>query len=418
MKNLIKIIINDFCGGRYPAGLFNLDKDLWTAEGVKQAAETGADFLVSVASSEPLLSLCKKYNLGIISNSNVPGWWGGDGSNAGKYAEKNPPEKIAGIAETAGNVWGDYLADEPNSKDFKEIDRAVKQYAKLYPGKLPFINLYPNYGKDFRAKEDEITFQLGNKTYAEHIDQYVRDIDLPYVCFDFYPFTGVFSGFLENLDIVAKACKKTGKDMWVIIQTGAWTPEEMLSGFQIDWQVYMSMAFGAKAIMAACYSKGWWDETTSCVNKKGEKNNTYNYVRDIFSILHSPFGNEFLKYEYQYTIACGDLESSDAKIKPQLVKLYESGKQRELPEIKIKADKAVIAGYFKNNDNCAVMLVNAHNPFDNEAVAGVKLETAGNKKITVYGNKNHIKTGGDTEKIPAVDLKIPAGQGVFITITR
>jgi len=386
-------LINDLNENRYPAGLFYLNKELWTDEGIQNAADTGADFIVSAESSEPLLSLCEKYKLGIISNSNMKGWWGGDGSNAGKYAEHMPIGKIDELKKSPRIVWGDYIVDEPNSKDFLHINKVVKKYTERFPDKLPFVNLYPNYGKNHEATDDEIITQLGNQTYAEHITQYVNEIDLPYICFDFYPFTRVFTGYVENLRIVADACVKSGKEMWVIIQTGAWNPDQMLSEFQIDWQVYMAMAFGARAIMGACYSKGWWDESTSCVNSKGEKNATYEYIKNIFSILHSSVGTEFLKYKYIGTTACGDIGSAEKRIKPQLEKLIIKPSLKEMhrdfPDIEINSDKAVITGYFKNEDGWAAMIVNTHNPFDSAVCANVKIGT--NEMKIMSGQAEFVK---------------------------
>jgi hypothetical protein len=374
---MVKLI--DLCKGRYPVGLFSFDKELWTDEGVKQAAETGADFFMAVKSEDILLGLCEKYNLGVISNSNIPLWWGGDGDNAGGYAKKMPIEKLDELKKISESsaLWGDYPVDEPNSKDFKHIDKVVKHYEKLFPEKLPFINLYPNYASIPKNTAEETVSQLGNMSYAEHIDQYVREIDLPYICFDYYPYTGanVFSTYLENLDIVAKACRKSKREMWVIIQTGAWKAEDILDAYQLDWQVYMCLAYGARSIIHAGYSKVWWDETTSCVNLKGEKNVTYEYAKNINSVLHSDLGTEFLKYDYLYTGIYGDIDSSDERIKHQLIKQLQSEKPDGLPDIKIKSDKAVAAGYFVKKDGYAVMVVNTHNPFDPSVFANVKIES-------------------------------------------
>ena len=374
--------LTDLCNGRYPVGLFAFDRELWTDEGVKQAAETNADFFMSVASSEPFVSLCEKYNLGIISNSNIPGWWGGDGENAGNYENHLIIDKLEEIKKDypkSPAVWGDYPVDEPNSKDFKHINKIIKRYIELFPDKIPFINLYPNYASIPKNTGEEVISQLGNATYSEHIDQYVREIELPYICFDYYPFTGknVFATYLENLDIVSRACKKSDREMWVIIQTGAWKAEEILDAYQLEWQVYLCLAYGARAIIHAGYSKVWWDETTSCVNTKGEKNVTYEYVKNINSVLHSDFGSEFLKYDYIYTEAYGDINSADERIRTQLKKQNKNEKPSDLPDIKIDSDKAVVAGYFKKPGGFAVMVVNSHNPFDkSESItANIKLET-------------------------------------------
>ncbi|MCL2813192.1 MAG: hypothetical protein FWD23_01185 [Oscillospiraceae bacterium] len=405
--------LTDLCRGRYPAGLFYFSRELWTDEGVKQAAETGADFIMAVESPEPLTDLCEKYNLGIISTSNItPMWWGGDGDNAGGYAAHFPVERLDEIQKTypeSPAVWGDYPVDEPNSKDFAHIDKVVKRYTELFPDKLPFINLYPNYASIPKNTGEEVVSQLGNFSYAEHIDQYVREVGLPYICFDYYPFTGVFSTYLENLDIVARACKSSKKEMWVIIQTGAWKAEAALEAHQLDWQVYLCLAYGAKAIIHASYSKGWWDESTSCVNLKGEKNPIYEYAKRINSVLHSLLGSEFLKYEYLHTGVCGDIASSDERIRSQLSKQAGVEKPSGLPDITIEADRAVVAGYFKKSDGFAVMLTNSHNPFDKSVPAKLKLKAPGCKKINIYGAQ---QSSADAE---SAEFRLESGQGAFVT---
>ena len=418
MSNLV-----DLCKGRYPVGLFYFTKDLHTDEGVKQAAETNADFFVAVESSEQFLNLCEKYNMGIISTSNIQMWWGGDGDNAGGYANQLPVEKLDEIKKVYPNssaLWGDYPVDEPNSKDFKHIDKIIKRYKELFPGKLPFINLYPNYASIPKNTGEEVVSQLGNMSYSEHIDQYVREIDLPYICFDYYPFTGVnvFATYLENLDVVAKACKKSDKDMWVIIQTGAWKAEDILEAYQLDWQVYLCLAYGTKSIIHASYSKGWWDETTSCVNLKGEKNPTYEYAKNINDMLHSPLGSEFLNYKYIYTGVCGDINSADSRVKSQLERQNNFEKPSDLPDIKITSDKAVVVGYFKKGENYAIMAVNSHNPFDSSIKANVKFETKDVKQINIYGEKRIANSVRSEGGISALELTLNSGQGVFLVCEK
>lgn len=391
--------LGNFCEGSYPTGLFYFTRELWTDEGVKQAADTGANFLASAETSEPLVSLCEKYRLGIISNSNVkPSWWGGDGKNAGTYADQFPVEILDKIDAypASSSVWGDYFIDEPNSKDFAHINKVIARYRERFPGKLALVNLYPNYGSIPKNTGEEIIQQLGNTGYAEHIDQYIEQVDLPYLCFDFYPFTGSFNTYLENLDSAARACKKSNREMWVVIQAGAWTQEEILEAFQLDWQVNMCLAWGARAIMFACYSKGWWNETTSCVNNQGEKNKTWDYVRDIISVLHSDLGREFQKYEYLYTRIFGDMDFADSRIKHQLERQNKTDIPQGFPEIKITGDRAIAAGFFKNKEGFALMITNTHNPFDGSITANVRIN---NKETTL-------------------DLALPAGGGEFITLTE
>jgi len=413
-------ILHDFCRGRYPVGMFYVDKELWTDDGIKQVAGTGADFLVSVESAEPLISLCEKYGLAIISKSTIaPLWWGGNGDNAGGYANKVPLSGFGDIGKSYPSspvVWGDYLVDEPNSSDFNHINKIINRYRELFPGKIPFINLYPSYGSIPKNTEAEIVAQLGNTTYAEHIDQYVREVDLPYICFDFYPFSGmnVLEKYLGNLDIVAKACRKSSKEMWVIIQTGAWKAEDMLSAYQLDWQVYLCLAYGADVIIHASYSKGWWEETTSCVNLKGEKNLTYDYVKKINSVLHSPLGTAILGYDHIRTGIFGDIASSDKRLGLNALEQSENEAADGLPEINVISDKAVVAGFFRRANSFAVMVVNSHNPFNDLITAEVRLEVPGCREINIMGSgsvSGNLNVSGKS----VAELKLMSGQGAFVT---
>jgi len=413
----------DLCKGRYPIGLFLFDKALWSDKGVCQAAGTGADFFVTTESSEPLYRLCEKYGLGIISSSNTsPGWWGGDGKNAGGYATHFPVERLDEIQKNypqSPALWGDYPVDEPNAKDFAHIDKVLKRYGELFPDKLPFLNLYPSYGSLPKNTSAEIAAQLGNGTYAGHIGQYIQEIDLPYICFDYYPFTGtsVFLSYLENLDVVARACRRSKKEMWVIIQAGAWKAEEMPKGHQIDWQVYVCLAYGARALIYANYSKGWWHEATACADPDGNPTPTYGYVKSINSVLHSPLGPAFLEYMHIHTEVCGDISSSDKRMRPQLTKQNANPKPSRLSNVAIHSDKAVIAGYFVKSDGWAIMIVNAHNPFDSSISASVRLTTADKRHIRILGGSKVSGSVLSSGAFSTVELTLESGQGAFVIFT-
>ena len=414
------VSLADFVKNHFPVGLFSLAEKLWTDEGVKYAAETGADFLVSVQSVEPLLSLCDKYSLGIISTSNLlPFWWGGDGANAGEYAQQFPVNAMDKVKENypqSPRVWGDYQVDEPNVDDFEHIGNIIRKYSQLFPEKLFFMNLYPCYGSIPKNTADEIVTQLGCSDFSGYIDRYVQQIDLPYICFDYYPYTGanVFATYLENLDTVAKACIKSNREMWVIMQTGAWKAEEILEEHQIAWQVYLSLAYGAKAIIHACYSHVWWDPSTSFVNAEGEKNPTYDYVKSINSVLHSDLGTEILKYEYTGTAVFGEINESNEKVRVQLEKQNERSGLTGIPDITIDSTKAVVAGFFKNNDRFAVMVVNSHDPFDASVKAEVHLSMKNYKAVEVFGIEKNCAFDTASQTGTNTRIKLSSGHGALV----
>ncbi|GHU67121.1 hypothetical protein FACS189447_09010 [Spirochaetia bacterium] len=396
---------------------------------VKEIADCGIDFLVSAKAAPNLLSLLEKYHIGLFTHSNFTMWWGGDGSKAGQYSTFMPVEEFEALAPThvSGDaLFGDYLVDEPSSKDFKHIQKIVDQYRRLFPDKFPYINLYPNYASIPSNTSDQKVSQLGNASYAEHIDQYVNELDLDYICYDFYPFTGCFDTYIENFDIVARACRKNKKDMWVIIQTGAWKKEAMIAEFQIRWQAYMALVYGAAIIMHACYCQGWWDEHTSCLNLKGEKNPTWNYAESINRELHA-LGPVFMKYRNTGVYGAGDLTRSCKEIKEQLERQNAQSSDSAFNDrVTISADGAVLTGYFtakpelEQEKSSALMLVNTNNPFDGTESGRLRVALCFDAKavpasavVTAYikGLPQRLTLNQDDAAL----LTLESGEGVFVT---
>src|SRR5680860_1196924 len=57
-------------------------------------------------------------------------------------------------------VWGYSIRDEPNAKDFPGLKDTVAALRQARPGRLSYINLFPNYANEA---------QLGTETYDEHV---------------------------------------------------------------------------------------------------------------------------------------------------------------------------------------------------------------------------------------------------------
>lgn len=368
----------------YPIGAYYLSEKLWTPDGVRQFAETGSDFLVSVRPNQALTDLCKQHGIGIFSIGSFSMWWGGDGGNAGGYEAFFPLQTLdhaAGTLPSNPPVWGDYLVDEPNARDFAHIDRVVRRYRALFPDRIPFINLYPNYASIAGTPGEQVVSQLGTVSYAEHIERYLREIDLPYLCFDFYPFTGEAGGpfdrYLENLDIAADACRRSSRALWVIIQAGAWKPEEAISTFQLRWQVGLCLAYGARSLMHASYSKGWWDDSTACVNADGAKNPMYNDVATVNREVHA-VGSDYLNYRSTGVSVCGDLSRAHPRIRVQLERQALRPNEQNLdPIAKISSDAAILTGTFRSTQGrFALLLVNTQDPWNAAASADVRLQPA------------------------------------------
>lgn len=405
--------------GRYPVGIYYLSENLWDAEGVRRLAEVGVDFLVGVRPRARLLDLCMKHRIGIISSGNFQMWWGGDGSNAGHYEETFPlqtVERVRSVYPVSQAIWGDYLIDEPNVQDFKHINDVIQYYRRFLPNKMPFVNLYPNYASVAGNTPEQTVSQLGVGRYSDYIERYLQTIDLPYLCLDFYPLTGgedgPFDRYFENLDIAASACRRSGKALWMILQAGAWTPEEAIDTFQLRWQVGLSLAFGARAIMHASYSKGWWEESTACVTDAGEKNPMYDSVQRVNREIHA-VGSDYLKYKNTGICVCGDLTNTHPRIRRQLNELpYKQSDVVIRRTGSIAADGAIVAGTFENEttNKRAMLLVNTQNPLDASATVHVCLKSTTSMVILHRGEHCEVLAAPKD----GLNLEIESGGWLFL----
>ncbi|MBQ5355590.1 MAG: hypothetical protein IIU08_06945, partial [Clostridia bacterium] len=109
---------------------------------VKDMKDCGIDFLTAAPANPTLLDNCKKYGIGVVANGILPGWWGGDGDNAGTMEEKVPLEKVREAADRLGKdpflkdhpaLWGIDAGDEPSALDFPHYGALISLAEELFP---------------------------------------------------------------------------------------------------------------------------------------------------------------------------------------------------------------------------------------------------------------------------------------------
>ena len=173
------------------------------------------------------LGLCEKYGLKALV------WIAGD-------APEQLPEGPA--------CWGYKLRDEPNAKDFAGLRARVDAIRKVRPGKLAFINLYPNYANER---------QLGTPTYEEHVARFVEEVGTDVLCMDHYPkFAPGVDGranYCKNLEVMRTCSLEAGVPFWNFFNTMPFGSHTDPTEAQLRWQMYTSIAYGAKGLLYFCY---------------------------------------------------------------------------------------------------------------------------------------------------------------------
>jgi len=281
---------------RLNIGSYYLQSYARTEQHVRDLKECGIDFVVGMPSDTGILNLFSKYEVGAVVNDVCPGWWGGDGDNAGKLSEVNPISKYEEAAKAFHDhpaVWGIDIGDEPSALDFPYYGEVFSRVDELFPNQFPYLNLYPNYASVAGNNGEETINQLGTADYAEHISEYCRYVSSDYISYDFYIYSLNVPRAYRNLSVVADACRASRRSMWIILQVNSNRPEEWITTNGLRFQAYTAMAFGAEVITWACYTAGWWHNQV--LDDKGEKTQQYDKLKIVNSELHS-IGVPYMKY--------------------------------------------------------------------------------------------------------------------------
>ncbi len=149
-------------------GAYCLQANARTEAHVKAIRECSVDFIVGVGVDDrATLDLFAKHGVGAVVNGVVPGWWGGDGGNAGRLREKNPPEAYSKGAAAFNDhpaIWAVSIGDEPSALDFPYYGEVVRQLHRELPSVPLYLNIYPNYASVAQNTGKQTVNQLGAAT--------------------------------------------------------------------------------------------------------------------------------------------------------------------------------------------------------------------------------------------------------------
>lgn len=377
---------------RLNIGAYILQPYARTERHIREIKENGVDFIVCMGNDRDALDLFARYGLGAVVSGVVPGWWGGDGGNAGQMAERNPLERYEEAAARFVDhpaVWGIDVGDEPSALDFPHYGKVTALTERLFGNQFAYLNLYPNYASVAENSARQTVNQLGTATYEEHIRRYCENVGLDYLCYDFYlysltadrsSFAGVNRAY-ENLRVVADACRSTGRAMWIVLQVNSNRPEEWMSTDQLRFQANTALCFGAEVITWACYTAGWWHNQV--LDADGEKTEQYDKLKTVNAELRA-MGPDYMKYRNVSTHFIG----FDGKYEPAGVDV---GVETELNTgvffgLRMEDGAPLLAGQMAARDGSgkqAVFVCNASDPWGDRPAEGTVTFSANGARVRV-----------------------------------
>lgn len=144
--------------------------------------------------------------------------------------------------------WGYTVRDEPSTRDFPALKERVDALRKAHPGKLAYINLFPNYV----SKEG-----MGADSYEEYVSRFIKEVGVDVLSMDYYPQfrsdADGRDGYCGNLEVMRKYSLEAGIPFWNFFNSMPFGTQTDPTEDQLRWQIYTSLAYGAKGVLYFCY---------------------------------------------------------------------------------------------------------------------------------------------------------------------
>jgi hypothetical protein len=205
------------------------------------------------------LALCEKHGLkAIVSMAGLP------------------PDKLP----TGNSCWGYHIVDEPSADSFPGLRNIVDSLRKARPGKLGYINLYPSYAP---------LHALGTTSYVQHVSRFVSEVRPDVLCMDHYPMfqpTGADGrdSYCQNLEVLRQESVSAKIPFWNFFNTMPFGPHSDPTEAQIRWQIFASIAHGAKGVLYFCYwtpGGGEFPKGGAILRRDGSRTRHYEEARRI-----------------------------------------------------------------------------------------------------------------------------------------
>ena len=329
-------------------------------------------------------------------------------------------------------IWGIDYRDEPGADEFDALAKGVAALYEEQADRFPLVNLFPMYASSEQLDEvsqipgtsDDTAADAFNRDsieYRMHLSDYIGKFDSDIISVDIYPLDlnsetgklGTYRYWLRNLDILAEACRETNRDLWVITQAAGNVVSENGGKRYCDtaedqrWQNYVSLAFGAKAIIYACYYTGWWDGASHMIDDSGSRTDTYYAVQTVNREM-AAFAGVYGKYQNHGAVIYNRVNPYAAGAKLALTKV----EKQYQPLVATAAP--LLCGCFteKEGDGSAFVFANMYEP-QTEKPATFTATFPGAESITVYRRGNMTVIDGNR-----LSLTLGSREGVFVTVNN
>lgn len=181
-------------------------------------------------------------------------------------------------------VLGYFITDEPGAAAFPALAKAVQAVRKYAPGKLAYINLYPDYAT-LGAKDKS---QLETASYSEYLERFVNEVQPQLLSYDNYMVQysqdlkdkTKSASYYNNLLEMRRVALKYHLPFWNIVSANRVRPTTTIpSQANLAFQTYTTLAAGGRGVSWYMYYAGGYQY--SPIDKTDHKTLTWYYLREV-----------------------------------------------------------------------------------------------------------------------------------------
>lgn len=182
------------------------------------------------------------------------------------------------------SVVGYFITDEPHTREFAALAKAVAAVRKYAPGKIAYINLYPDYARVSSTGPS----QLGAESYTAYLERFVNEIKPDLISYDNYrieyandlktPKTA--ESYFTNLVIVRRVAQEHNLPFWNVTCANQIRPYTTIpSPANLQLEAYTTLATGAQCLAWYTYYQGRY--FYMAVNDQGNRTPTWSYLKMV-----------------------------------------------------------------------------------------------------------------------------------------
>ncbi len=327
-------------------------------------------------------------------------------------------QRLRTMVKLAGNssaVLGYFIVDEPGTREFGALAKAVAAVKRYAPGKLAYINLFPGYATIGAPDKS----QLGAASFTEYLERYAAEVKPQFISYDNYMIqysddlldAGRAKNYFADLLEVRRVALKHDLPFWNIVSSNQIRKNTTIpSPANMMLQAYTTLAAGGRGLSWYTYYGGSGPRPAYAyapIDHTGNKTETWGYlqlvnhqVKTLGRIMNR------LKSTGVFFDGPGMLDS----LPPLPGRIIKEVHSTISPRGFAKTSLPVMIGEFTDDSGSDyVMIVN------------LSIERSGNLRITfakAYGSKEIISA--QDGHVVALDeengLWLTAGQGALIRL--